>query len=257
MERVAAGSHRRVAFVTGAGRGLGLAIARRLAEEGMALVLGDIQEAAVRDQADAMASSGVETLALRLDVSDELSVRAAYEAVRERFGRLDILVNNAGVAGMRAPLEQLPLADWRRTIDVNLTGAFLMAREAVPLMRRGGWGRIVNISSQAARGRTGVGKAHYAASKAGMVGLSRVLADEVGRDGITVNCVAPSRTLTELTRATAAGDRTYFEQGISQTALGRLAEPEDTANAVAFLCSERAGCITGAIIDVTGGAFMP
>jgi 3-oxoacyl-[acyl-carrier protein] reductase len=248
---------RRVALVTGAAQGLGLAIAERLAQEGVALVLGDRQHEQASEAARNLAALGVECVALPLDVSSEESVANTYRALLQHFGRLDILVNNAGISGMRAPLEEMPLSDWEMTLRINLTGTFLMSRGAVPIMKRQRWGRIVNISSQAARSRTGVGKCNYAASKAGMLGFARVLADEVGRSGITVNSVCPSRTVTPLTLANASGNREYFEQGAAQTALGRLAEPQDTAAAVAFLCSDEASFLTGAVIDVTGGAFMP
>lgn len=249
---------KRLALITGGAQGLGRAIAERLAQNGVSLVLADVQEDGVRAAAREVADGfGVEAVGLSLDVSQEQSVLDLYAEIERRFGKLDILVNNAGVSGMRSALEDLPLADWERTLRINLTGAFLMARSAVPMMRRGQWGRIVNVSSQAARSRTGVGKCNYAASKAGMIGFARVLADEVGRDGITVNNVCPSRTMTPLTLATAAGDDEYFKAGIAQTALGRLAVPADTAAAVAFLCSEEASFLTGAVIDVTGGAFMP
>jgi len=145
---------------------------------------------------------------------------------------------------------------WRRTIDVNLTGTFLMCRGAIPLMQRGGWGRIVNISSRVGRTSTGPGNAHYAASKAGLIGLSRVLATELGPDGITVNCVAPSKVVTGMTKQVQDSDR-MFEAHVTETAVKRLGTAEDVANAVAFLCSESSSFITGIVVAVTGGSFMP
>jgi 3-oxoacyl-[acyl-carrier protein] reductase len=247
----------RVALITGGAGGLGRSIAERLARDGVALVLADRDCDAARDTARELVEAGAEVVGLALDVADEASVAQIYAEIEHRFGKLDILVNNAGISGVRTPLEEMPLSNWELTLRINLTGAFLMCRGAIPFMKRQEWGRVINVASQAARSRTGVGKANYAASKAGMVGFSRVLADEVGRDGITVNCVCPSRTLTPLTLATAGGDEAYFAQGVVQTAIGRLARPGDTAAAVAFLASEEAGFITGGIIDVTGGAFMP
>jgi 3-oxoacyl-[acyl-carrier protein] reductase len=246
----------RVALVTGAAQGLGRAIAERLARDGVSIAIGDIQYQGACDAAREIGTLGVECTALHLDVSSEKSVAQAYQHTLLRFGRLDILVNSAGISGIRAPLEEMPLSDWELILRINLTGAFLMCKAGIPLMKQRKWGRIVNVASLAARSRTGVGKCHYAASKAGMVGFSRVLADEVGHEGITVNCVAPSRTLTALTLANAAGNKDYFEQGVKQTAVGRLAEPMDTAHAVAFLCSDQASFITGTVIDVNGGAFM-
>lgn len=247
---------KRVALVTGSAQGLGRAIAERLGQDGVSLIIGDLHSTAAHETAAEISASGGEAIGLPLDVSDEQSAAATCAAIHERFGRLDILVNNAGIAGDRAPVEEMSLAGWEKTLRVNLTGTFLMCRSVIPLMKRHKWGRIVNVSSMAGRTPTGPFKSNYAASKAGVIGFSRILAGEVGGDGITVNCVAPSRTLTELTRSTAAGNEEYFAEGIALTALGRLAEPVDTANAVAFLCSDQASFITGSIIDVNGGSFM-
>jgi len=250
---------RRLALITGGAQGVGRAIADRLAQNGVSLLIGDIQLDAARQAVSELAEAGAEATALRIDVSDEQSVAQAYAEIDRRFGRLDILVNNAGVLdlveGKRSTLEDMPLATWERTVKVNLTGAFLMSRGAIPLMRRGKWGRIVNITSVAARKKTSISNSAYAASKAGMHGFSRVLAVEVGRDGITVNCVAPSRMVTAWTMKIQ--DQDYFERGIAETAIGRLTTPADVANTTAFLCSEDANFLTGTIIDVNGGAFMP
>jgi 3-oxoacyl-[acyl-carrier protein] reductase len=250
----AAAAPRRLAVVTGAAQGLGLAIAERLAHDGMTVVIADVQHDAACTAARHLGAGAV---ALPLDVADERSVAELYAEVDRRFGRLDVLVNNAAVSGPRTPIESLPLADFERTVGINLTGTFLMCRRAIALMRLQGWGRIVNISSLSARTRNGVHSAHYAASKAGVIGLSRVLADEVGREGITVNCVAPSRIVTGMTRAIAGGDPAYFEQGAARTAVGRIGQPADVAHVVAWLCSEQAGFITGTVMDVNGGTFMP
>jgi NAD(P)-dependent dehydrogenase (short-subunit alcohol dehydrogenase family) len=254
-------SERRVALVTGAARGIGRAIAERLAREGACVVIGDIDAHAASIAADALGSAELEAAAIPLDVADETSVAAAYGEIEARFGRLDILINNAGVLGLdnggeRPRVATMPLALWRRTLDVNLTGTFLMCRGAVPLMQRHRWGRIVNLSSRVGRTRTGPGNAHYAASKAGLIGLSRVLASELGPDGITVNCVAPSKVVTEMTLS-LAGSAERFDANVAETAVGRLGTEADVANAVAFLCSEASGFVTGVVIDVTGGSFMP
>jgi 3-oxoacyl-[acyl-carrier protein] reductase len=247
----------RLALVTGAAHGLGRAIAKRLAQDGVSVVIADVKHDAADSAAQEINESGGQAVALPLDVSDEQSVAQIYAEVQRRFGGLDILVNNAGISGARLAVEEMSLANWELTLRVNLTGTFLMSRGAIPLMKARNWGRIVNISSEASRGRTGVGKSHYAASKSGMNGFARVMADEVGRYGITVNSVAPSRTITEMTRAVASNNKDYFEQGIARTALGRLAVPPDVANVVAFLCSDEASFLTGTVIDVSGGAFMP
>lgn len=251
---------RRIAVITGGARGIGLAIAERLARENVFPVLADIEVELAHEAARALSAAGLEAAALGVDVSDEASVIRALAEVDRRFGSLDILVNNAGIIGLdrgqRPAIESMPLELWRRTLDVNLTGAFLMSRGAIPLMRRRRWGRIVSMSSRTARTRTGPGNAHYAASKAGLIGFSRVLASEVGSDGITVNCIAPSKIATAMTLAIGGG-RELLDKNIAETVVGRLGEPADVADAVAYLCSERASFITGIVVDITGGSFMP
>ncbi|MGH8799530.1 MAG: SDR family NAD(P)-dependent oxidoreductase [Casimicrobiaceae bacterium] len=250
---------RRTALVTGGARGLGRAIAEQLGRDGATVVIGDVDESEMHRTANALVDGGIDAAPQTLDVSDERSVRRAFVEIERRFGRLDILINNAGVLGLqdgeRPLVEDMSLDLWRRTLDVNLTGAFLASRSAIPLMKRGKWGRIVNLSSRAGRMRTGLGNSNYAASKSGLIGFSRVLAGEVGRDGITVNCVAPSRVATAMTLA-LADSSAFFDRNIEETAVGRLAEPGDVASAVAFLCSDAARFVTGAVIDVNGGSYM-
>jgi 3-oxoacyl-[acyl-carrier protein] reductase len=177
-------------------------------------------------------------------------------AVDVEFGRLDIVVNNAGIIdlvdGKPAPVEHLPLDVWWRTLAVNLTGPFLVCRASIPLLKRSASGRIVNIASRAARMLAGTPA--YSASKSGLVALSRVLAGELGPHGITVNCVAPSRVSTPLT-ATISSPETIARK-LAETPLRRLAEPADIAGAVAYLVSDDARFVTGAILDVNGGSFM-
>ncbi len=220
----------------------------------------DIEADLAHQAARKLCAAGMDSVGICVDVADETSVVNCLAEIDRRFGRLDILVNNAGIigldAGQRPLIESMPLPLWQRTLEVNLTGAFLMSRGAIPMMRRGRWGRIVNMSSRTARTRTGPGNAHYAASKAGLIGFSRVLASEVGRDGITVNCIAPSKITTAMTLS-IGGSKELFERNIAETAVGRLGEPGDVANAVAFLCTEQASFLTGIVVDVTGGSFMP
>ena len=251
---------KRVALVTGGGRGIGRAIVGRLARDGASVIIGDIDEEAATAAARDLEAAGHEARAMRLDVADEAAVASAYASIAQSFGRLDILVNNAGVLGLdgaeRPRVASMSLGLWRKTIDVNLTGAFLMCRGAIPLLQRGGWGRIVNISSRVGRTRTGPGNAHYAASKAGLIGFSRVLAAELGAGGITVNCVAPSKVVTDMTTQVRDSAR-MFEAHVAETAVKRVGTADDVANAVAFLCSETSSFITGIVVDVTGGSFMP
>ena len=248
---------RRVALVTGAAQGLGSAIAERLAADGHQVLVADLQ----RDQASATAATiranGGAAEPLALDVADPTSVAAGYAVIDAQFGRIDILINNAGISGVRAPVAAMTLADFEDVVRVNLTGTFLMSQGAIPRLRARGWGRIVNMASMVARGQPGTNRANYTASKAGIIGLSRVLADQLGRDGITVNCVAPSRIMTALTRATGAGDPGYFAAGAAQSVVGRLGEPAEVAHAVAWLCSDAARFVTGAVLDVNGGTTMP
>jgi 3-oxoacyl-[acyl-carrier protein] reductase len=176
--------------------------------------------------------------------------------VERRHGRLDIVVNCAGIMdlvdGVAVETERLPLDLWERVIAVNLTGPFLVCRAAAPVMKRAGWGRIVNIASRAARMRAGTPA--YSASKGGLVALSRVLAGELGPHGITVNCVAPSRVSTPLTATISSP--ALIARKIEETPMRRLAEAADVAGAVAYLVSDEASFVTGSIVDVNGGSFM-
>ncbi|WP_175817253.1 SDR family oxidoreductase [Burkholderia diffusa] len=249
------GRHR-LALVTGAASGLGRSIADRLASDGHLVIVADIHGDDASRAVEEIEAAGGSAMPLALDVGDEESVASAYAAIDAHFGRLDILVNNAGISGERAPLEEMTLAAFDRTIRVNLTGTFLMSRGAIPLMRRHNWGSIVNMSSLTARGVPGRNRCNYTASKTGVIGFSRVLADEVGCDGITVNCVAPSRIMTALTIAMAGGNSEYFARGAAETVVGRLGDPSEVAHAVAWLCSDHARFVTGATLDVNGGNSM-
>jgi NAD(P)-dependent dehydrogenase (short-subunit alcohol dehydrogenase family) len=256
MEASAMSAIQRVALVTGAARGIGRAIAERLARNGCFVLVVDLQHDNARRAATDISAAGGHAIPIATDVGDEGAVADAYAGIDARFGRLDILVNNAAIPGERCPLEKMSLEGFESTLRVNLTGAFLMTRAAIPLMRRGNWGRIVNMTSLTARGQPGVNRANYVATKTGIIGFSRVLADEVGRQGITVNCIAPSRIKTELTLATAGDDKEFFARGAAATVVGRLGESTDVANAVAWLCSDAASFVTGAVLDVNGGTVM-
>jgi NAD(P)-dependent dehydrogenase (short-subunit alcohol dehydrogenase family) len=244
---------KRIALITGAAQGLGRAIAERLAQDGFELILSDVQADAVRRTAEELSAT-----AMPFDVADEAAVQAAMAEIDARFGRLDVLVNNAGVIGTGAArFEDNELAVWLQTMRVNLNGPFLLCRAAVPLMKRGGYGRIVNMSSRAGRTRTAARNPAYPASKAALIGMSRVLAGEVGGHGITVNCVAPGTVETPMTVGAHDDQSDYFQRQAAGTALGKIPLPGDVADAVAFLCSDEASFITGSVIDVNAGLFMP
>jgi 3-oxoacyl-[acyl-carrier protein] reductase len=192
------------------------------------------------------------------DISDQATVASLFAQLSDWCdGRLYGVVNNAGIAPATPPtVEAMPFEHWSRVLAVNLNGPFLVSRAAIPLLRANGGGRIVNIASRAARTHSATVGGAYAASKAGLVGFSRSLAGEVGPEGITVNVIAPARIATPMTRGAAdAGERD--ERTAAATPMRRVGQPADIAGSVAFLLSADAGFMTGAILDVTGGSFMP
>jgi 3-oxoacyl-[acyl-carrier protein] reductase len=242
--------------VTGAARGIGLGIAGRLARDGAHVIITDVL-AEVQDSAAKLSKEGLSVEALVGDVSSEAWTLEATARIAAAYGGIDILVNNAGISpkrdGRKVLVRDTTLADWQAVMDINLTGAFLLSRACVPAMVDRGWGRIVNISSQAARTRADIAGAAYAASKAGMIGFSRVLASEVGKAGVTVNCIAPGRIESPM-QAVAGAEAT--RDYVSRIPVGRIGTSSDIAATVAFLASDESGFITGATIDVNGGFFM-
>ena len=235
----------RAALVTGAASGIGAAIARGFAAKGARVALVDLDEAAARRLAAELDGAR----AFGCDVTDEAAVGAAVASVADALGRIDILVNSAGVVDL-APAEELTLATWRRTLDVNLTGSFLMAQAVARRMIEAGGGRIVNLASQA--GSVAIeGHLAYCASKFAVIGMTKTMALEWGRHGITVNTISPTVVLTELGRKAWAGEKGEAMRGLIPT--GRFAEPEEIAAAAVFLASDGAAMVNGADLLVDGG----
>lgn len=242
----------RLAIVTGAAGGIGYAIAERLGTGGVRVILTDVQDK-VAEAADRLRQAGIEAEHRVLDITDEQQVADLFKTLSA-----DILVNNASISpkhdGRSLQLVDTPLDEWERVIRVNLTGTFLMSRAAVAGMRAQGWGRIINIASLAGRTRSLISGSHYSASKAGVLGMSRMFAGEVAPFGITVNSVAPGTIAAGLGHATSS---TLTGDYVSRIPVGRAGSAEEVAALVAFIASEETGFITGATFDINGGYFMP
>lgn len=253
-------SDSKVALITGANQGIGYAVARRLAAEGMRIVLNGRRPDALAEAARTLAASGADVVPVAADVAREDEVARMFERIAQSHGRLDVVVNNAGIApriqGRSARVEETPFDYWQGILATNLTGTFLVSRAAIALMQPRRSGRIINMASQSGRMYTGFGSAAYAASKAGIIGFSRVLAGELGEYGITVNCVSPGRIKTAMA-ASFAGEAEVDQRYIARTPLRTVGSGADVAAAVAYLASDGAAFVTGAVIDVTGGFFMP
>ena len=241
----------KVAVVTGGARGIGRALTEAFAREGAKVVISGRDEAALEEARGAVTASGAEAIAVRADVSQEADADALCDRALEAFGRADILVNNAGVT-RDGLLLRMKDADWEQVLGTNLTGAFHCIRAFAKPMMKQRWGRIVNVSSVV--GLTGnAGQANYAASKAGLLGLTKAVAKELASRHITVNAVAPGFIETAMTDALTEKVR---EGLMAQIPMGRLGKPGDVASAVAFLCSEDAAYVTGQVLTVDGGMVM-
>jgi 2-hydroxycyclohexanecarboxyl-CoA dehydrogenase len=247
----------RVALVTGGARGIGRAIALALAADGRAVAVGDLLADEAEGTAAAAAESGVPATAVHLDVTDAESVAGAIAQVTEKLGPIGVLVNNAGWDELR-PFVDTDEEFWQRVIDINFTGVLRTTKAVLPAMVDAGWGRVVNIGSDAGR----VGSSHesvYSGAKAGVIGFTKTIARETARAGVTANAVCPGPTRTPLLEGMAGeGEAGAKMVGSLERAvpMKRLGEPDDVAAAVAFLASERAGYITGQTLSVSGGLTM-
>jgi NAD(P)-dependent dehydrogenase (short-subunit alcohol dehydrogenase family) len=242
-----------VCLITGAARGLGEAIARRFRSEGARLMLCDTNGEAAAALAAELDPAGRSVLWHRTDVTSEAEVQAAVDAALAHFGRIDVLVNVAGIL-KHMPIDQMSLEVFETVVRVNLTGTFLCCRAVVPAMKKQGRGKIVNIASLGGRtGRPGVG-VNYAASKAGVIGLTQTLARELGPSGIYANAIAPGPILTELTKQVGPE---IFAKWNAGRAVNKDGLPQDVAEAALFLASGRSDWITGVTLDVNGGILIP
>ncbi|RRO17608.1 SDR family oxidoreductase [Saccharopolyspora rhizosphaerae] len=247
-------AERRVAIVTGAARGIGAATAKRLAEDGFAVGVVDLDEKQCAETVSAIESGGGKALAVGANVADAEQVQAAVDRIASELGAPTVLVNNAGVLRDNM-LFKMSEDDWDTVMNVHLRGSFLMARAVQKHMVEAKWGRIINLSSTSALGNRG--QANYSTAKAGLQGLTKTLAIELGKFGITANAIAPGFIATDMTKATAERVGMSFEDfttaAISQIPVGRAGKPEDIANTVSFFVDERSGFVSGQVVYVAGG----
>jgi 2-hydroxycyclohexanecarboxyl-CoA dehydrogenase len=246
----------RIALVTGGARGIGRAIAVALASEGNAVAIGDLREAEIAETVAAVEQAGGRGLQVTMDVTDSASVNDALERVRGTLGPIEVLVNNAGWDEL-LPFLETDEAFWDRVIDINYKGCLRTTRAVLPGMVERGWGRLVNIGSDAGRVGSSLESA-YSGAKGAVIAFTKTIAREVAREGITANTVCPGPTRTPMLDGMAAGEegQKLIDSLTRAVPMRRLGEPEDVAAAVAFLASERAGFITGQTLSVSGGLTM-
>jgi 2-dehydro-3-deoxy-L-rhamnonate dehydrogenase (NAD+) len=238
----------RVAIVTGSARGIGFAIARRLLESGAQVALWDIDTAAVTNAATELQSAG-SVKSFQVDVTSVESVKKATDSTAAAFGRIDILVNNAGIAGANAKVWETDPVEWQRVLNINLTGAFLCCRAVVPHLLQNNSGRIVNIASIA--GKEGnPNAAHYSASKAGVIALTKSLGKELATTNVRVNCITPAVIETDILKQMT---ETHINYMLSKIPMNRFGRVDEAAALVAWLCSEDCSFSTGAVFDLSGG----
>jgi len=243
----------KVALITGSGKGIGKAIARKFVEEGASICINDIDITEAEKTSEELKKIGGKTFAIQADVSDEEDVKKMFDHLFDQFGTIDILVNNAGI-GQALMVEDMTYDIWKKVIDVNLNAVFLCCKAVIPTMQEKKYGRIVNIASVAAKKISYHGGAHYTASKAGLLGFTRHLAYELAPYGINVNAICPGATLTPLLKALTT--EAQLEAELHRFPIGKFCEPEDIADAVLFLCSERSKMMTGQALDVDAGELL-
>jgi 3-oxoacyl-[acyl-carrier protein] reductase len=238
----------RVAIVTGGARGIGLAVARRMVASGAAVSIWDMDAAKAEESRAALAADGTVTAEV-LDLSDEAAVAEATAKTVAAHGKLDILVNNAGITGGNAPSWEIPVAQWRRVVEVNLNAPFIVASAVVPHLLKNGWGRVVNVASVA--GKEGnPNAAHYSASKAGLIGYTKSLAKELAQKGVLVNCVTPAAAKTDIFDQMTEQHIAFM---LSKIPMGRFVEVEEIASLICWLSSPDCSFSTGAVFDISGG----
>ena len=244
----------RSAIVTGSARGIGAAVAKRLANDGFAVAVLDLDEDTCVPVRDQITSAGGKAIAVGVDVSDEMAVEDAVKRIAEELGRPAVLVNNAGITRDNL-LFKLTTEDWDAVMNVHLRGAFLMSRATQRYMTESGWGRIINLSSTSALGNRG--QANYSTAKAGLQGFTKTLAIELGKFGVTVNAIAPGFIETKMTADTALRMGIDFEEfkngAIKQIPVARVGQPEDIAAVVSFFAREESSFVSGQVIYVAGG----
>lgn len=241
----------KVAIITGGGNGIGKATAYKLAACGAKIVIFDIDMDSANAVAEDLKTKGTPTLTFKVNTADETEVLSAVNATVENFGGIHILINNAGIT-RDASMKKMTSQKWQQVIDVNLTGVYNCAKAVFPHMAEQNWGRIINASSVVAH-YGNFGQSNYVATKAGVIGMTKVWAREFGRKGITVNAIAPGFINTEMMQTVP---KDYLDSLLAKTPLSRLGEVEDIANAYAFLASEEAAYITGTTLNVDGGLIV-
>jgi 3-oxoacyl-[acyl-carrier protein] reductase len=247
----------RVAIITGGGHGIGKAYALAMAKEGAKVVVAEIDTIAAEAVAADLRQQGFDAIAVRTDVADPKSAEEMARRAAEAYGRIDVLVNNAAIFATipmsRSPFDEIDIEEWDRMMAVNLRGTWLACRAVIPHMRKRGYGKIINISSGTAL-KGSASRIHYVTSKAGVLGFTRTLAQEVGKDGICVNCIAPGSTLSE--EHPDEGIIRLRTSAAEQRALKRVQRPEDLVGAILFFASADSDFVTGQTLVVDGGACM-